>query len=183
MQVALGTTFALRPLSTSTAAGQQMHQQEEGSGRKEERRKDSLAVTEEDIGAITDQIPQRPMGVVEGTSYTVVIVAALAFAGTDFLLILLLLSDNATSGEGKRLLVGWITFIFSAWHRHHQKGINHCLCQWQRAICLGRSLPSILMVMIYWTGCEKICARLVQHFLSQRLGSSFCPACKSWFNG
>ncbi len=84
VQVALSTTFALRPLSTSTAAGQQQQQQEAGSGRKEERRKDSLTVTEEDIGAITDQIPQRPMGVVEGTSYTVVIVAALAFAGMNF---------------------------------------------------------------------------------------------------
>eukprot|EP00884_Botryococcus_braunii_P008078 jgi/Botrbrau1/17271/Bobra.0015s0029.1 len=75
----LGATFAVRPLFVSVARLQQ--QEEEGSGRKEERRKDSLTVTEEDINAITDQIPQRPMGVVEGTSYTVVIVAALAFAG------------------------------------------------------------------------------------------------------
>jgi len=37
---------------------------------------------------ITDQIPHivRPMGVVEGTSYTVLIVAGLAFAGEPILL-------------------------------------------------------------------------------------------------
>lgn len=37
---------------------------------------DSLELTEEKIGAITDKIPQRPVGVVEGTSYTLIIIAA-----------------------------------------------------------------------------------------------------------
>ncbi|GFR40314.1 hypothetical protein Agub_g849 [Astrephomene gubernaculifera] len=37
---------------------------------------DSLELTDEKINAITDKIPQRPVGVVEGTSYTLVILAA-----------------------------------------------------------------------------------------------------------
>lgn len=78
----MGATFAVRPLFVSVAQQQkQQDPEEDGSGRKEERRKDSLTVTDEEMNAITDQIPQRPMGVVEGTSYTVVILAALAFAG------------------------------------------------------------------------------------------------------
>ena len=38
------------------------------------------AADEEPFSAITDKIPQRPMTVVEGTSYTLVIIAALGFA-------------------------------------------------------------------------------------------------------
>lgn len=38
------------------------------------------AADEEPFSAITDKIPQRPMSVVEGTSYTLVIIAALGFA-------------------------------------------------------------------------------------------------------
>lgn len=37
---------------------------------------DSLELTDEKISAITDKIPQRPVTVVEGTSYTVIILAA-----------------------------------------------------------------------------------------------------------
>ena len=37
---------------------------------------DSLELTDEKINAITDQIPQRPMGIVEGTSYSIVILFA-----------------------------------------------------------------------------------------------------------
>ncbi|GLC44281.1 hypothetical protein PLESTB_000760600 [Pleodorina starrii] len=37
---------------------------------------DSLELTQEKIDAITDKIPQRPVGVVEGTSYTLIILAA-----------------------------------------------------------------------------------------------------------
>lgn len=37
---------------------------------------DSLELTDEKINAITDKIPQRPVGVVEGTSYSVLIIAA-----------------------------------------------------------------------------------------------------------
>lgn len=36
-----------------------------------------LVSAEEEFSAITDKIPQRPVGVVEGTSYTVIILAAL----------------------------------------------------------------------------------------------------------
>jgi mitochondrial import inner membrane translocase subunit TIM21 len=39
-----------------------------------------LVAQEEEFSAITDKIPQRPVSVVEGTSYTLVIVAALGFA-------------------------------------------------------------------------------------------------------
>ncbi|KFM24274.1 Mitochondrial import inner membrane translocase subunit tim21 [Auxenochlorella protothecoides] len=39
-----------------------------------------LVSAEEEFSAITDKIPQRPVGVVEGTSYTVIILAALGFA-------------------------------------------------------------------------------------------------------
>jgi hypothetical protein len=39
---------------------------------------DSLELTDEKINAITDKIPQRPVGLVEGTSYTAVILAAFA---------------------------------------------------------------------------------------------------------
>jgi import inner membrane translocase subunit TIM21 len=37
---------------------------------------DSLELTDEKINAITDQIPQRPVTLVEGTSYMAVIIAA-----------------------------------------------------------------------------------------------------------
>ena len=36
-----------------------------------------MAAEEEEFSAITDKIPQRPVSVVEGTSYTLVILAAL----------------------------------------------------------------------------------------------------------
>lgn len=42
---------------------------------------DSLELTEEKINAITDQIPQKPVTVVEGTSYMVVIIAAFTVRG------------------------------------------------------------------------------------------------------
>ena len=62
---------------------------------------DALAVEQEQFDAITDQIPQRPMGVVEGTSYTFVIIAGLAFAG----LLPLTLSDSSASAWPETLLV------------------------------------------------------------------------------
>lgn len=37
---------------------------------------DSLELTEEKINAITDQIPQKPVTIVEGTSYMAIIIAA-----------------------------------------------------------------------------------------------------------
>lgn len=60
----------MRPISTSSAAQQQ--QQRDSDVRVRQRQ-------EED--AITDQIPLRPMGTVEATSYSVVIIAALGLAG------------------------------------------------------------------------------------------------------
>jgi import inner membrane translocase subunit TIM21 len=42
-----------------------------------------LELTTEKINAITDKIPQRPVGVVEGTSYSLIILAAFGVgAGT-----------------------------------------------------------------------------------------------------
>ena len=40
-----------------------------------------LVAAEEEFSAITDKIPQRPVTIVEGTSYTVVIIAALGVSG------------------------------------------------------------------------------------------------------
>lgn len=43
---------------------------------------DSLEITPEKIdNAITDRIPERPVGVVEGTSYSLIILAAFAVSG------------------------------------------------------------------------------------------------------
>ncbi|KAG2438279.1 hypothetical protein HYH02_010977 [Chlamydomonas schloesseri] len=57
----------------AAASAQQQPQQQPG-GQKD--KYDSLELTQERIDAITDKIPQRPVGVVEGTSYTVIILAA-----------------------------------------------------------------------------------------------------------
>lgn len=51
----------------------------EAKPKEDPKKVDSLEITEESYKAITDQIPQRPMGVVEGTSYSLVIFAAFAF--------------------------------------------------------------------------------------------------------
>ena len=49
--------------------------------REEQKAAASLAtIEEEEFSAITDRIPQRPMGAVESTSYSLVILAALGFA-------------------------------------------------------------------------------------------------------
>ncbi|KAK9905748.1 hypothetical protein WJX75_005641 [Coccomyxa subellipsoidea] len=73
------SSFAVRPLSAAASSS------EEGRGNKSSSTgkdgKTALTAQEEADDAITDQIPQRPMGVVEGTSYTVIIVAAIAMAG------------------------------------------------------------------------------------------------------
>ena len=74
--------FAVRPLTAAATPDSKA-----GSGSKQQQRaadkdgKNALTVDEEEINAITDQIPQRPMGVVEGTSYTVIIIAGIAMAG------------------------------------------------------------------------------------------------------
>eukprot|EP00798_Chlamydomonas_sp_ICE-L_P023031 gene23031-30225_t len=49
---------------------------------------DSLELTDEKVRALTDKIPQRPVGVVEGTSYSLIILAAfgvLAFVIYQFI--------------------------------------------------------------------------------------------------
>ena len=51
------------------------------SGQQKQQPQTALAREQEEYDVITDQIPQRPVGVVEGTSYTIVILAGLAFAG------------------------------------------------------------------------------------------------------
>lgn len=65
------------------AAGASRAEEGPGSKRSSEARdgKSALTAQEDSDDAITDQIPQRPMGVVEGTSYTVIIIAAIAMAG------------------------------------------------------------------------------------------------------
>lgn len=66
-----------KPFSASTWL-----QQAEGHGSKKARTQGGLVQKQEQYD-ITDQIPEivKPMGVVEGTSYTVLIIAGLAFAG------------------------------------------------------------------------------------------------------
>lgn len=82
MQHPFQAAFAVRPLTAAATpdskAGSGSKQQQGGAAKDG---KNALTVDEEEINAITDQIPQRPMGVVEGTSYTVIIIAGIAMAG------------------------------------------------------------------------------------------------------
>ncbi|EFN50809.1 hypothetical protein CHLNCDRAFT_141854 [Chlorella variabilis] len=77
-----GGGFACRPLSA--AAGEQ---QAAGKGGRAARRaaaaaeKEGLVSAEEEFSAITDKIPQRPVTATEAGGYSLVIVAALGFAG------------------------------------------------------------------------------------------------------
>ena len=85
VQGALRGTFVVRPLSAAAAESSQQHQQRADGKQAGARRaeKDALALDEAQFDAITDQIPQRPMGVVEGTSYTLLILAGVAVAGAQ----------------------------------------------------------------------------------------------------
>ena len=86
VQGALRGTFVVRPLSAAAAESSQQQQQARADGKQARSRgaeKDALAVDEAQFDAITDQIPQRPMGVVEGTSYTLLILAGVAVAGAQ----------------------------------------------------------------------------------------------------
>ncbi|KXZ49733.1 hypothetical protein GPECTOR_20g590 [Gonium pectorale] len=69
------TTLGLQTLRQYAAAANAQPQEQPKQG-KQEQSFDSLELTDEKISAITDKIPQRPVGVVEGTSYTLVILAA-----------------------------------------------------------------------------------------------------------
>jgi import inner membrane translocase subunit TIM21 len=74
-------SFAVRPLSGAAAGAASAQEQ---GGQKQQQPRDSkgaLAAQQEEFDAITDQIPQRPVGIVEGTSYTLLIAAGIALAG------------------------------------------------------------------------------------------------------
>lgn len=64
----------VRLLATSTSSNAKKNKSKPSS------QQQSLVEAEEEFSAITDKIPQRPVSVVEGTSYTLVIIAALGFA-------------------------------------------------------------------------------------------------------
>lgn len=75
-------TFGTRCLSGSSQRSQasvkDRHERE--TGKNAPSGKEGLVINEEEFSAITDKIPQRPVSVAEGTSYSVVIIAALGFA-------------------------------------------------------------------------------------------------------
>lgn len=71
--VAMPLTFASRQFSAA-AAGKGS---EEAAKKRAQQEQQSLVEAEEEFSAITDKIPQRPVSVAEGTSYTLVIIAAL----------------------------------------------------------------------------------------------------------
>lgn len=78
-QLGYSMTWAARALTTEAESkavkeGQKPTTQPDGS--KQEGSFDSLELTEEKMHAITDKIPQKPVGVVEGTSYSIIILAA-----------------------------------------------------------------------------------------------------------
>jgi hypothetical protein len=86
----LAHAYWARQLSTSSSS-QAAKQQQEGK-----QQVDSLELTEETFSAITDKIPQKPVGVVEGTSYTIIILAAFAVR-------------CAARRMARRLLTGWLS--------------------------------------------------------------------------
>lgn len=69
-------TFAIRPLSGQVGTGRAF-----ASSAREQHKAERAVVSKKDtFDEITDKhIPQRPMGVVEGTSYSLVILAAIGF--------------------------------------------------------------------------------------------------------
>lgn len=84
-----------QPKSSSGGGGAQQQKQPAARGAESSPAEgfDSLELTEEKINSITDKIPQRPVGVVEGTSYSLVIAAAfgcLAYFVYNFLVTLVL---------------------------------------------------------------------------------------------
>lgn len=89
LPAAQGTENIMLPLQLgfaarfSSSAGQQAAAEKQPAQQQGAKKEafDSLELTEEKINAITDQIPQRPVTVVEGTSYMVVIIAAFTVLG------------------------------------------------------------------------------------------------------
>ncbi len=80
-QGAVRGSFVGRPLSAAAAEPAQPGARGKPAAGARRAEKGALAVDEAQFDAITDQIPQRPMGVVEGTSYTLLILAGVAVAG------------------------------------------------------------------------------------------------------
>lgn len=72
--------FSSSTSSSSRKGGDEKQHGGDGSSDRKDSSKDLVIDDEEEFSAITDKIPQRPMSVVEGTSYTLVIIAALGFA-------------------------------------------------------------------------------------------------------
>lgn len=69
-------TFAIRPLSGQAGTGRAFA----GSAREQSKAERAVVSKKDTFDEITDKhIPQRPMGVVEGTSYSLVILAAIGF--------------------------------------------------------------------------------------------------------
>ena len=89
LRMAGGVPGQLRsPAPVERSRGQRVSKPEGGKGAGGGKdAKGALAVEQEEFDAITDQIPQRPMGVVEGTSYTLLIAAGIAIAGLHLLAI------------------------------------------------------------------------------------------------
>jgi import inner membrane translocase subunit TIM21 len=75
------SSFAVRPLSTSAARPSPAADVRKQGHDEPKDGKSALTVEQEGEDAITDQIPQRPVSVAEGTSYTIIIIAAIGFAG------------------------------------------------------------------------------------------------------
>lgn len=72
MRAMCTTKSSLRQISTSAPSAKKENRSERQQG--------AVVEAEEEFSAITDKIPQRPVSMVEGTSYTLVIIAALGFA-------------------------------------------------------------------------------------------------------
>ena len=83
----------MRPITSSTAVLQQQKQHQDRPDAETSVR----LKRQQEEDAITDQIPLRPMGKVEGASYTVVIALALGLAG------------NSVPGAG-------ISLFHAVWH-------------------------------------------------------------------
>ncbi|KAG7668792.1 putative mitochondrial import inner membrane translocase subunit TIM21 [Nannochloris sp. 'desiccata'] len=72
--------FAARGIASSSARVAATESEKRAEKKAAETAEREMVAADEEFSAITDKIPQRPITVVEGTSYTVVIIAALGFA-------------------------------------------------------------------------------------------------------
>ena len=158
VQGALRGTFVVRPLSAAAAeSSQQQARADSKQARARAAEKDALAVDEAQFDAITDQIPQRPMGVVEGTSYTLLILAGVAVAGAQGLW------RKLQSAEG------------------HGEGLNHtCWPSWaavrERVLIIYAHRPSALALSLFpwaWKWYPRRACISVSHW--HALHSAFQP--------